>query len=79
MLSEEMESNLVQFDFLRNMIKHGETNGRNVIIEQKDGDHKIALCKIGIVPFQGCNVRIDQIERITIIIGEKEFEFVSCQ
>ncbi len=70
------------------MILSGQTNGRNIIVEKKDGTHAILHQKIkpqpvrriaGIPNIPGLAAGIDEIERITVFVDGKEYEFVACQ
>ncbi len=86
---EDLIENLKEFNFYKQMILSGKTNGRNIIVETKDGSCHILQQKIkdrvikgrkatrSHIP--GMEANIDEIERITVFVDGKEFEFVVCQ
>ena len=74
---EELKDQLQQFNFYKRLILDGMANGRNVIIERKDGTCAILHTKFERIP--GMLATIDEVERITVFINGKEFEFVACQ
>ena len=75
---EEVKNKLREFNYYKQLILNNETKGRNTIIERKDGTHAIINQKIGEHPIPGLAATIDEIERITIFIRDKEYEFVAC-
>ena len=85
---EELIDKLREFNFYRQMILSGETDGRNIIIEKKDGSCHVPHQKIkgqlkgrkARTPnIPGSAANIDEIERVTVFLDGKEFEFVACQ
>jgi hypothetical protein len=86
---EDLIENLKEFNFYKQMILSGKTNGRNIIVETKDGTCRILAQKIEDRVIKGRKARrshipgmaenIDEIERITVFVDGKEFEFVACQ
>lgn len=72
----EQEDVLDQYNFYKQLILNNKTNGRNVIIETKNGEQGIPPLKLErwkiVFP-------IEDIERITFFIDGKEYEFVACQ
>lgn len=78
---EELKNELKEFGYYRSLILHGETDGRNVLIQKKDGTHAILpfTCKVKRNQIPGMKATLDELERVTIFIDGKEFEFVACQ
>ena len=85
---EELIEKLKEFNFYKRMILSGQTSGRNILVETKDGTHAILHQKIkpqmigrkAIIPhIPGLAAGIDEIERITVFVDGKEYEFVACQ
>jgi len=84
---EETIEKLREFDYYKQLILHGEAGNRNVLVEKKDGSHFIAHQTIKGQPkfrhyrncIPGLATTIDQIERITVFVDGKEYEFVACQ
>jgi hypothetical protein len=85
---EDLIEQLKEFNIYKQMILAGETNGRNIIVETKDGTCRILHQKIKDQPkgrkakishIPGLAANIDEIERITVFVDGKEFEFVACQ
>ena len=85
---KDLIEKLKEFNYYKQLILSGETNGRNIIVEKKDGTHAILTQKIKDQPKQrkarasnipGLAANISEIERITVFVDGKEFEFVSCQ
>ncbi len=87
---ENLIERLKEFNFYKQLILAGETDGRNIILETKDGvcrilpqkireqsKSKMRKARIPIIP--GLAAKIDEIQRITIFVDGKEFEFVACQ
>lgn len=70
-LNEKLEK-LKEFQIYKEMINNGEIQGKNTIIESKD-EETIVIKQPELA------IDVDKIERITILIGEEEFEFVACQ
>ena len=78
---EDVKDQLREFNYYKQLILHGETNNRNVIVERKDGTCAIAHHVVRNdrpVPGLGA-ITVDQIERITVFVGGQEYEFVACQ
>lgn len=78
-IKEDLEMQLGEFNFYRNMIRMGQAGKRNTIIEKKDGTNAIIHHVTKEFPIPGLNAKIGDIERITIFIDDKEYEFVACQ
>jgi hypothetical protein len=84
---EELKHRLHEFNYYKQMIleaqKTRESNNkfrkRNAIVETKDGSHAIIHQHIKRQPIPGLSANIEDIERITIFIDGKEYEFVACQ
>ena len=85
---KDLIEQLKEFNFYKQMILSGETNGRNIIVETKDGTCRILTQKIKNQPkwrkaripnIPGLTANIDEIERITVFVDGNEFEFVACQ
>ena len=85
---EELIDRLKEFNFYKQMSLSGETNGRNIIVETKDGTCRVLHQKIkgqlkgrkAITPnIPGLAANIDEIERVTVFLDGKEFEFVAGQ
>ena len=85
---EELIDKLKEFNFYKQMILSGETDGRNVLVEKKDGTHAILHHKVKpqptrrkakIYPIPGLAADLGDIERITVFVNGKEYEFVACQ
>jgi len=85
---EDLIEKLKEFNIYKQMILSGETNGRNIIIETKDGTSRIIHQKIKeqakgrkarIPHIPGVGVNLNEIERITVFVDGKEYEFVACQ
>lgn len=74
-----MEEKLGEFVCYRNLILNGETGKRNVIVERKDGSCAIINQHIDFKPIPGMLATLEDIERVTVFINGKEFEFVACQ
>jgi len=78
-LADEIAS-LHEFNFYKQMILNKKTNGRNIIIERKDGSCYIALHQVKReTDFIPGSLHISDMERITIFLDGKEYEFVACQ
>jgi hypothetical protein len=75
-LEDTIES-LKDFNFYKQMILNGETDGRNVIIERKDGTNYIATYKVKRNEIPGA-LKLSDMERVTIFLHGKEYEFVAC-
>jgi hypothetical protein len=76
---EDTIQKIEEFEYYKRLIKSGEAGKRNTIIERKDGSHAIIHQTIDFRPIPGLSTNLDEIERITVFIGDKEFEFVACQ
>ena len=78
---ENLKNELREFDFYRSLILNGETEGRNILVEKKDGTHAILqfVYKLKHNQIPGMKATLDDLERVTIFIDGKEFEFVACQ
>jgi len=84
---EDLIEQLKEFNFYKQMILHEETNGRNIIITRKDGSSYIATHIIkqsfkkrkAPRPVPGLDSGgIPDIDRVTIFLDGKEYEFASC-
>ena len=84
----EIKDQLKEFNYYKQLILHGETDGRNIIVETKDGTCRILPQKIkeqlkgrkARTPhIPGLAANLDEIERITIFVDGQEYEFVACQ
>ena len=76
---DALKEQLAEFDFYKKMILNGETDGRNVVVEKKDGTCAVIHHRVKWNVIPGMKATIDEIERITVFIDGKEFEFVACQ
>ena len=85
---EDLIEQLKEFNIYKQMILSDETNGRNIIVETKDGSCHILPQKIKgqlkgrkvrVPHIPGLSSNLDQIERITVFVDGQEFEFVACQ
>lgn len=75
---EETVESLKNFNFYKQMILNGETDGRNVIIERKDGTNYVTMFKVKRDQIPGA-LKLSDMERITIFLNGEEYEFVSCR
>ena len=74
----ELQEQMEEFGFYRNMILNNQTDGRNVIVEYEDGQQGVMTayhCK----NINDIFLKRKPIERLTIFDGNKEIEFVRCQ
>ena len=83
----------LEFQIYKQLILDGQTHGRNIIIERKDGTHEVSHQKIKpqhqsksgpqrkarVPQLPGTSTTLDEIERITIFVDGCEYEFVACQ
>lgn len=78
-LADEIAS-LHEFAFYKQMIMNKATRGRNIIIERKDGSSYVPMHQVkrGTDFIPGA-LHIDDMERITVFLDGKEYEFVACQ
>lgn len=85
---EDLIDRLKEFNFYKQMILSGKTDGRNILVEKKDGTHAVLHQRIKPQPIwrkarvpniPGLAAGIDEIERVTIFVDGKEYEFVACQ
>jgi predicted ribosome-associated RNA-binding protein Tma20 len=85
---ENLINKLNEFQIYKQLILNGETDGRNILVETKDGTHAILPQKIkpkfirrkAIIPhIPGLRASLDEIERVTIFVDGKEYEFIACQ
>jgi hypothetical protein len=77
---EELKNKLREFNYYKQFITNKKVGKRNVIVERKDGTHAIIPQHIDFHrPIPGLAMELDEIERITIVIGDKDYEFVACQ
>lgn len=79
MTIEALEERFMEFDFYKRLILAGKTDGRNVLVERKDGTCAVIHHRVKWNVIPGMKATIDEIERVTIFIDGKEFEFVACQ
>jgi len=81
MSMEELKNELREFDYYKTLILNGKTEGRNILVQKKDGTHAILpyAYKIKHDQVPGMKATFGELERITIFIDGKEFEFAACQ
>ena len=79
MALEELKDQLVEFDFYKKLILNGQTDGRNVLVQKKDGTCAVIHHRVKWNAIPGMKATIDELERVTIFIDGQEFEFVACQ
>ena len=82
---DDTKDKLRQFSYYKQLILNDKTGGRNIIIEEKNGEHKI-IPTIYLTDKYNCDW--SKIERITIFkkciskdlkITFEEYEFMACQ
>lgn len=77
---EDLKDRLSEFEYYKRLIKSGKAGKRNTIVEWKDGTLGVLNQVIGFTPIpEYPYTSIEEIERFTIFIGDKEYEFVACQ
>ena len=78
---DELKDELQEFGYYRSLILNGETEGRNILVQKKDGTHAILpfVYKIKHNQIPGMKATLDDLERITVFVDGREFEFVACQ
>lgn len=76
---DQLKDELREYDYYRGLILNGETDGRNVLIQKKDGTHAIIHHRAKYNAIPGMKATLDDLERITIFVDGREFEFVACQ
>jgi hypothetical protein len=80
-MDDDQTKGLREFGIIKALMKGGVAatehgKQRNVIVEYQDGRNALLHMKVDINnPFP----KLDEVERITFFIGDKEYEFVACQ
>ena len=75
----QLTNELREFEVYRQLILNGEAGKRNVIVQRKDGTCAISHQVIKPFPFSGMRTSIEEVERVTVFIDGREYEFVACQ
>ena len=76
----DLVQSLHEFRFYKQMILNDKTGGRNIIIERKDGTCYVPMHKVKReLDFIPGALHLSDMERITIFLDGKEYEFVACQ
>ena len=76
---DDLKNELIEFAYYKKLIRDGHTDGRNVLVQKKDGTCAVIHNRVKWNVIPGMKAGIDEIERVTIFIDDKEFEFVACQ